>query len=144
MIGLLNLYRLLAPLVLLAMQLWAGSDWTVVTARPQFSPSQLVPVVLEYPTINARAGPCGRWPNDLGPAAGLDYMTNEPYWNFGCSMQHNMAAMVDEPVDIVEPRAETPPYTARRDQVVEKYKKGESTATVYPDLDKAKISEIAK
>ena len=52
--------------------------------------------------------------------------------------------MVDEPVDIVEPRAEIPPYTARRDTVFDKYKKGESTATVYPDLDKAKISDIGK
>jgi pilus assembly protein CpaD len=116
----------------------------VVTNLPPFPPTQLVPVVLEYPKIVASAGPCGQWPNDLGPAAGLDYMTNEPYWNFGCAMQHNMAAMVDEPVDIVEPRAETPPYTARRDTVFEKYKKGESPATVYPDADKGKISNVAK
>jgi pilus assembly protein CpaD len=116
----------------------------VVTQLPQFTPSQLVPVVLEYPKINASAGPCGRWPNDLGPAGGLDYMTNEPYWNLGCSQQHNLAAMVEEPVDIVQPRAETPPYTARRDTVFDKYKKGESTATVYPDLEKAKISDIGK
>ena len=59
-------------------------------------------------------------------------------------LQHNLAAMVDEPSDFIEPRAETPPYTARRDQVFEKYRKGESPATVYPDLDKAKISEIGK
>jgi pilus assembly protein CpaD len=116
----------------------------VVTELPPFPPNQLVPVVLEYPKIVASAGPCGRWPNDLGPAAGLDYMTNDPYYNFGCSLQHNLAAMVDEPADFTEPRAETPPYTPRRNQVFEKYRKGESPATVYPDLDKAKISEIGK
>jgi pilus assembly protein CpaD len=116
----------------------------VVTDLPPFPPTQLVPVVLEYPKIVASAGPCGRWPNDLGPGAGLDYMTNDPYWNFGCAQQHNLAAMLDEPTDIVQPRAEIPPYTARRDQVFDKYKKGESTATVYPDLEKAKISEIGK
>ncbi len=120
------------------------AEGIVVTELPQFTPNQLVPVVLEYPKINASAGPCGRWPNDLGPAAGLDYMTNEPYWNLGCSLQHNMAAMVEEPADIVQPRAEIPSYTARRDTVFDKYKKGESTATVYPDLEKAKISDIAK
>jgi pilus assembly protein CpaD len=116
----------------------------IVTDLPPFPPNQLVPVVLEYPKIVSSAGPCGRWPNDLGPAAGLDYMTNDPYYNFGCAGQHNLAAMVDEPADFIEPRGETPPYTARRDQVFDKYKKGESTATVYPDLDKAKISEIGK
>jgi pilus assembly protein CpaD len=116
----------------------------VVTDLPPFPPNQLVPVVLEYPKIVASAGPCGRWPHDLGPGDGLDYMTNEPYYNFGCSQQHNLAAMLDEPADMVEPRAETPPYTARRDQVFDNYRKGEPTATKYPDLDKAKISEIAK
>lgn len=34
-IGLLNLYRLIVPLVLLAIQSFAGSDWTPLTARPQ-------------------------------------------------------------------------------------------------------------
>jgi pilus assembly protein CpaD len=52
--------------------------------------------------------------------------------------------MVDEPADFIEPRAETPPYTPRRNQVFEKYRKGESPATVYPDLDKAKISDLGK
>jgi two-component system, NtrC family, sensor histidine kinase PilS len=33
-IGLLNLYRLLVPLVLLALQSFGGPDWAVVTARP--------------------------------------------------------------------------------------------------------------
>jgi pilus assembly protein CpaD len=116
----------------------------VVTDLPPFPPNQLVPVVLEYPKIVSSAGPCGHWPNDLGPGAGLDYMTNDPYYNFGCSMQHNLAAMADEPADFIEPRAETPPYTPRRDQVFEKYRKGESPATVYPDLDKAKISDLGK
>ena len=116
----------------------------VVTELPPFNPNQLVPVVLEYPKIVASAGPCGRWPNDLGPAGGLDYMTNQQYWNFGCSSQHNLAAMVAEPVDIVEPRAETPAYTARRDVVLDKYRKGESPVTVYPDLDKAKISVVGQ
>jgi two-component system, NtrC family, sensor histidine kinase PilS len=34
-IGLLNLYRLLVPLVLLAVQSFAGPDWALVTARPR-------------------------------------------------------------------------------------------------------------
>jgi two-component system sensor histidine kinase PilS (NtrC family) len=34
-IGLLNLYRLLVPLVLLALQSFAGADWALATARPQ-------------------------------------------------------------------------------------------------------------
>ena len=52
--------------------------------------------------------------------------------------------MADEPVDIVQPRAETSPYTARRDVVLDKYKKGESPATVYPDLEKSKVSDVGQ
>ncbi len=101
--------------------------------------------MLEYPKINASAGPCGRWPNDLGPGAGLDYMTNEPYWNLGCShAAQSWRRWWTSLSIIVQPRAEIPPYTARRDTVFDKYRKGESTATVYPDTDKAKISDIGK
>lgn len=107
-------------------------------------PSQLMPIVLAYPKITATAGPCGRWPNDLGPGAGIDYDTNIPYYNFGCSMQRNVAAMVDEPADLVQPRGENPAYEARRTVVLDKYRKGESTATQYPDNDKAKISDVGK
>ena len=55
-----------------------------------------------------------------------------------------MPAMVENPADLIQPRAETPAYAGRRNQVFEKYRKGESTATVYPDADKAKISETGK
>ena len=43
-----------------------------------------------------------------------------------------------------QPRAETPVYTARRDVVFDRYRKGTSTATTYPEADKAKISETGK
>ena len=42
------------------------------------------------------------------------------------------------------PRPETPPYTARRINAYEKYKKGTTTATTYPESDKAKLSDTGK
>jgi pilus assembly protein CpaD len=86
----------------------------------------------------------GRWPADLGPGTGLDYMTNEPYRDLSCSSQHSLAAMMDRLVDVVQPRAEILPYTARCDTVFGKYRNAGRTGTVYPDADKAKISEIGK
>ncbi len=115
----------------------------VRSAHP-VDPSQLVPIVLSYPKITAAAGPCGLWPNDLGPGAGIDYDTNIPYWNLGCSSQRNLAAMVDDPADLVQPRGEIPAYTARRSVVMDKYRKGETPATTYPDNDKNKISDVGK
>jgi pilus assembly protein CpaD len=100
---------------------------------------------LSYPKIVAVAGPCGLWPEDIGPSVmNGGYFENKPYYNFGCSYQRNLAAMVDNPSDLVQPRPETPAYTARRATGFEKYRKGESTATAYPESDKAKLSDTGK
>jgi pilus assembly protein CpaD len=55
-----------------------------------------------------------------------------------------MAAMVDNPADLVQPRPETPTYTTQRTTAFEKYRKGTPTTVVYSDADKAKLSDTAK
>jgi pilus assembly protein CpaD len=72
------------------------------------------------------------------------YHENKPYYNFGCANQRNLAAMVDNPTDLVQPRPETPAYTERRTASFGKYRKGESTATIYPESEKAKLSDTGK
>jgi pilus assembly protein CpaD len=112
--------------------------------RPS-NPRQFATVRLSYPRITAEAGPCGLWPDDIGPSIkNKVYIENKPYHNFGCASQRNLAAMVDNPSDLVQPRAETPPYAARRSMAFEKYRKGDPTATTYPDADKAKLSDLGK
>jgi pilus assembly protein CpaD len=108
-------------------------------------PRQMATIRLNYPKISAVAGPCGLWPEDLGPSIkDKGYFENKPYYNFGCSYQRNMAAMIDNPSDLVQPRTETPAYTMRRTEGFEKYRKGNPTATNYPDADKAKLSDAGK
>ena len=53
------------------------------------------------------------------------YNENRPYHNFGCANQRNLAAMIDNPADLEQPRPETPAYTMRRNAAFEKYRKGE-------------------
>jgi len=55
-----------------------------------------------------------------------------------------MAAMIDNPSDLEQPRPETPPYTVRRSEAFEKYRKGTTTGTVYPEAEKAKLSDTGK
>ncbi|HEV7602361.1 MAG TPA: CpaD family pilus assembly protein [Bradyrhizobium sp.] len=108
-------------------------------------PRQMATIRLNYPKISAVAGPCGLWPEDLGPSIkNKGYFENKSYYNFGCANQRNMAAMVDNPSDLVQPRPETAAYTARRTQSFEKYRKGTSTTTNYPEADKAKLSDTGK
>jgi pilus assembly protein CpaD len=100
---------------------------------------------LSYPRIAAVAGPCGLWPEDLGPSINDPrYGENKQYYNFGCANQRNLAAMIDNPSDLVQPRSETPAYTPRRSEAFEKFRKGETTATVYPEAEKAKLSDTGK
>lgn len=105
----------------------------------------LATVRLSYPKITAQAGPCGIWPEDIGPSANRDYFENQPMWNNGCASQRNLAAMVDNPADLVQPRAETPAYTMRRTTVFEKYREGLDTATQEStSASTAKISDVGK
>ena len=100
---------------------------------------------LNYPRISATAGPCGIWPEDLGPSyKNKSYYLNKPYYNLGCANQRNLASMVDNPSDLVQPRAETPAYTSRRTAAFEKYRKGIPTTTIYPEAEKAKLSDTGK
>jgi pilus assembly protein CpaD len=39
-----------------------------------------------------QAGPCGIWPEDIGPSFNRDYFENQPVYNFGCASQRNLAA----------------------------------------------------
>jgi pilus assembly protein CpaD len=107
-------------------------------------PGKLGTLKLNYPTMTAEAGPCGLWPYDLGATANREHNENVEYWNLGCASQRNLAAMVENKADLVQPRGEVPPYTGRRTTVLDKYHRGESSATVYPDKEKGKISDLGK
>lgn len=112
----------------------------------QYQPSggALVSIKLNYSKLIAEAGPCGLWPSDLGPASDPAYNENRPYWNLGCSSQRNLAAMVDNPADLVQPRGETPAYTARRSAAIDKYRRGDNPSGTYNGYDAGKISDLGK
>jgi pilus assembly protein CpaD len=108
------------------------------------SPNALAAVRITYPKLTAQVGPCGVWPEDIGPSFNRDYFENQPAWNFGCATQRNLAAMVENPADLVQPQPETPAYTMRRSVAVEKYRQGASPATQYPNANAGKISDFGQ
>ncbi len=77
-------------------------------------------VELGYLGYTARTDVCGDWSKDW--ADGAD---NQPPPNFGCAVQHNVAAMVADPRDLVEPRAMDSADATRRATVMGHYEKGE-------------------
>jgi pilus assembly protein CpaD len=125
----------------------SGVPSNAITQRPyQAEYGDTLPTIkLTYPRIKAVAGPCGLWPDDLGSSLKNNgYSQNQDYYNFGCASQRNLAAMIDNPSDLEQPRPETPAYTARRNIAFDKYRKGTSTTTVYPEAEKAKLSDSGK
>lgn len=123
----------------------AGIPPKAVSVRPYATGAdKLASIRLNYSKITAQVGPCGLWPEDLGPSNTPAYQDNRPYWNFGCATQRNLAAMVENPADLVQPRGEIPAYTPRRTVVLDKYRKGESTPTTFNNDDKGKLSDIGK
>ena len=104
----------------------------------------LASIKLSYSKLTAEAGPCGTWPHDLGVSLDKPYMENKPYWNFGCAHQRNLAAMVDNPADLVQLRGEAPAYAARRSVTLDKYRKGESPSAVYTGYETSKTSAASK
>ncbi|MGA7972314.1 MAG: CpaD family pilus assembly protein [Pseudolabrys sp.] len=116
----------------------------VYVRRYRVSGTALASIKLNYSKLVASAGPCGEWPHDIGPGGGANYQKNRPYWNFGCATQHNIAAMVANPADLVQPRGSTPPYEARRSEAIGKYTKGSDPSGQYRNYDKAKISDLGK
>jgi pilus assembly protein CpaD len=122
----------------------AGVPPHAIEVRPYrpVDPRKLATLKLNYSTMVADAGPCGTWPDDLGPTYARQHNENVQYFNFGCATQRNLAAMADNKADLVQPRGETPPYTGRRTVVLDKYHRGEPTQAINPDKEKGKISEL--
>jgi pilus assembly protein CpaD len=117
---------------------------SIMVRTYEAGPHTFATVRITYPKITAQAGPCGMWPKNIGPSENAEYFENQQHWNFGCAAQHNLAAMVENPEDLVQPRSETPAYTMRRTQVVVKYREGQPTATQYLNQNAGKISDFGQ
>jgi pilus assembly protein CpaD len=120
------------------------ANGVVVRTYRVASPHRLATVRLNYPRMGAEAGPCGFWPADVGPAT-RGWFENNPYWNLGCASQRNLAAMVADPADLVQPRGETPADQMRRTQVLGQYEKGLATWSAEPPAaQRAKIGSVGR
>lgn len=118
---------------------------SIVVRGYQAPGHNIAPIRVSYPKIAGQAGPCGLWPEDIGPSYTRDHFENQPVWNHGCATQRNLAAMVDNPEDLVQPRGETPAFQMRRTVVIESYRTGASTATTpATNASEAKISDLGK
>lgn len=85
----------------------------------------------------AEAPPCGDWSANLGVSASN---TRPP--NFGCATQHNIAAMVADPRDLVAPDTSGQADAQRRLTVLDKYRAGEPTPAQRTQQQSGAVSQV--
>lgn len=84
------------------------------------------PVEISFMRKVAVTKECGDWSRNIA-----NNWSNEPYPNFGCSMQHNVAAMVANPEDFENPRGMSPVLAANRLEVMKVYYANETAGDYY-------------
>ncbi len=94
-------------------------------------------VEIGYIVYSAKTDPCGNWSENAA-----DMAQNIPLPDFGCSNQHNLAAMVSDPRDLMAPRGMTPGDATRRETVINTYEKAQATASQKSQDQSANLSNV--
>jgi len=101
-----------------------------VGSYPITDPLTASPVVLTFQGLKAvEISRCGQWPRDLDSADSIQGWKNEPYWNYGCATQSILAAQVDDPRDLVQSRASSPPDEDMRLRAIGNVRSGQDPGT---------------
>lgn len=100
----------------------------VQTGQYASKPGAPAPVIVSYRTLRAIPQDC----RELGSLTNT--YSNQPHGKFGCFQSANLAAMVSDPRQLLEPYALGQPNAQRRQVIYDRYIQGEPTAAqVNPD-----------
>lgn len=101
-------------------------------------PTRDAPIVVGFQRYTVVTPTCGAWSN-LGST-----FSNEPQGNFGCSVTSNMAAQVANPQDLLGSRPMDAADPNRRATVMDKYRKGEITASAKDTQASGTVSQAVQ
>jgi pilus assembly protein CpaD len=112
-----------------------GFTRDMVELEPYYASSETsAPIRLSYLRYVAKGPDCPDWSENISRDP-----QNMPYPDLGCATQRNLAAQVADPRDLLEPRAETPRSSDRRDTVWKKYIAGDPTGATRSEDEKAVV-----
>jgi pilus assembly protein CpaD len=94
-------------------------------------------VEVGYMSFEAHTAPCGDW----SESASITF-ENTPMPNFGCAVQHNIAAQVADPRDLEQSRGLGTPDAVQRMQVFNKYEQGQTTQSQKTQAQSAAVSDV--
>ena len=95
-------------------------------------------VELSYAGYVAHTVGCGDW----GSQQASDTASNLPMANFGCAVQHNIAAQIANPRDLVDPAALGQSDAMRRATVMNAYEKGTPSAATKSADQSVAVSDV--
>lgn len=119
----------------------AGVSYAAVAGSTyDASGSPNAPIVVSFARYEAQAPDCAPlWEQDLAHQS-----NNQPWMSFGCATQANLAALVEDPADLLRPRAEDPRDSGRRDTVMQAYRAGEQTHAERSNDERATVSDAVQ
>jgi pilus assembly protein CpaD len=94
-------------------------------------------VEIGYVSFEAHTDPCGDWSENAAAT-----FENRPMPNFGCSVQHNIAAQLADPRDLTQPRGASSADAVQRMQMFNKYEQGQATASQKTQDQSGAISSV--
>jgi len=101
----------------------AGVSYAAVAGSTYDGAGAEAPIVVSFARFEAQAPECAPlWQQDLAHQS-----NNQPWASFGCATQANLAAMVEDPADLMRPRDMDPRDGDRRDTVMDAYRAGNQT-----------------
>ena len=97
------------------------------------------PIIVSYSVYEAKPSECGNWTKNYAFAP-LNHVTPD----HGCATQNNLAALGENPRDLVTPRTEQGPDQPRRATVLDQYRKGAVTSSAKDEQAAGAVSELNK
>lgn len=105
-----------------------GVEWSQITgATYRAGGAGVRQLVLSYTHYVATPSACGDWSKQSS-------FRNLRSPNFGCATQNNLAALVADPRDLIQPADTAAPDAEARVRMMRAYRAGESTASAQADI----------
>jgi pilus assembly protein CpaD len=119
----------------------AGVSYAAVAGSTyDASGSADAPIIVSFSRYEAEAAECAPlWEQDLAHQS-----NNQPWASFGCATMNNLAAMVEDPADLLRPRAMDPRDSGRRDTIFDAYREGEQTHADRSNDERIQISNAVQ
>lgn len=112
----------------------SGVDAARIQSASYRSGEEKREMILSYTRFVATPSACGDWSGDM-----MRDFRNLTAKNYGCATQNNLAAMVADPHDLVEPAALSPSDPNARRRMLDAYRRGEKTSTQLDEDAKAEV-----